>query len=261
MPSLSLSYCRLIITTVLYLILSNLTKGCLHFHLITSRRQVLVSMSSVNSSKFMILSNKHVSNINKVLKEIKSDIMADFAWTNSIGLIITTNKVVFSLNLNTIEKYIKNVDIINSDNIIVPRLPQFKLFLKILDIPYLIEDTNIFITSDIIEKILQSTHIFNNVTLISKLHVIKASPKLDMAVIWINIWDAQSGSKTKGIINRCFNVDSQIVTVQDTNMNPGIPQCKNCWKWEHIIFSYHIHRAKHIKCNRPHKLEHYCDLT
>jgi len=184
----------------------------------------------------MILSNKHVSNINKVLKEIKSDIIANFAWTNSIG-------------------------IINSDNIIVPRLPQFKLFLKILDISYLIEDTNISITSDIIEKILQSTHIFNNVTLTSKLHVIKASPKLDMAVIWINIWDAQSGSKTKGIINRCFNVNSQIVTVQDTNMNPGIPQCKNCWKWEHTIFSYHIHGAKHIKCNRPHKLEHYCDLT
>jgi len=90
----------------------------------------------------MILSNKHVSNINKVLKEIKSDIIANFAWTNSIG-------------------------IINSDNIIVPRLPQFKLFLKILDISYLIEDTNISITSDIIEKILQSTHIFNNVTLTS----------------------------------------------------------------------------------------------
>ena len=88
-----------------------------------SRRQVLVLMSLVNSSKFMVLSNKYMFNISRALKKIKSNIMANFIWINSRELIITTTKVASSLDLNTIEKYIKNVNVINSDNIIVPRLP------------------------------------------------------------------------------------------------------------------------------------------
>jgi len=42
------------------------------------RRQVLVLISSANLEKFMVLSSKHAANINKTLKNIKSDIMADF---------------------------------------------------------------------------------------------------------------------------------------------------------------------------------------
>ena len=42
------------------------------------RKQVIVTMSLVNLERFIVLSNKHVSNINRSLKEIKSDIMADF---------------------------------------------------------------------------------------------------------------------------------------------------------------------------------------
>ena len=103
-------------------------------------------------------------NISRALKKIKSDIMANFIWIDSRELIITTNKVTSSLDLNTIEKYIKNVNVIDSDNIMAPRLPQSKLFLKILSILYLIEDTSFPITSNIVEKILQSIHIFNDVT-------------------------------------------------------------------------------------------------
>jgi len=34
-----------------------------------------------------------------------------------------------------------------------------------------------------------------------------------MAVIWMNIWDSQSGTKVKCLINRCFNVGQQIATI------------------------------------------------
>jgi len=47
-----------------------------------------------------------------------------------------------------------------------------------------------------------------------------------MLIIWINIWDSQSSSKAKYLINRRFNVRSFITTIQDANMNPDIPQCK-----------------------------------
>ena len=51
-----------------------------------------------------------------------------------------------------------------------------------------------------------------------------------MLIIWIDIWDIKSSSKAKGLINRCFNVERYIVTIQGANMNPSIPQYKNCWK-------------------------------
>ena len=46
----------------------------------------------------------------------------------------------------------------------------------------------------------------------------------------IDIWDIQSSSRAKSLINQYFNVGKYITTIQDTNMNPGVPQCKNCWK-------------------------------
>ena len=43
-----------------------------------SKRQVLVPMSQADSTKLMVLSSKHVVNINKTLNDIKSNTMADF---------------------------------------------------------------------------------------------------------------------------------------------------------------------------------------
>ena len=135
----------------------------------------------------MVLSNKHVVNINKVLKDIKSDVMANFIRANHRGLMIITNKVASTSNFNTIEKYIKNVDVVDSNDISSSRLPQSKSYLKILDIPDLIKDTDISITSNIIKRVIQSTHIFDNMVLSSKLRIIKASSKSNIAVIWVNI--------------------------------------------------------------------------
>ena len=103
-----------------------------------SRRQVLVPMSLSNLDKFIIHSNKHIANINSVLKGIKSDVI----HSDSRELTITTNKVAFLLDLNTIKKYIKNIKAIDLNDIMIPRLSQSKLYLKILDIPYLIKNSN-----------------------------------------------------------------------------------------------------------------------
>ena len=89
------------------------------------------------------------------------------------------------LDLNIIEKYIKNVNVVDSEDVMATKLPQSKSYIKILGILYIIEDINAPISFKIVEYILQSTHIFNDVVLTSKSRVIKASPKLDMVVIWI----------------------------------------------------------------------------
>ena len=54
---------------------------------------------------------------------------------------------------------------------------------KILDISYYIVKTNSPIISDIMEKVIKETHIFNDVILVSCSCIIKASSKLDIAVI------------------------------------------------------------------------------
>ena len=59
------------------------------------------------------------------------------------------------------------------------------------------------------------------------------------------------------LINRCFNVGNYIATIWGANMNLGIPQCKNCWKWGHLTFSCRVQGTKCVKCNGPHKSEHH----
>ena len=175
-----------------YKVLNKPKKDKLRLNMTTkglSRRQVLVSMSLNNSEKLIMLFSKHMANINKALKDIKSDVVGNFICANNRGLTITTNKVASTLDLNTIEKYIKNikniknVNAVNLDDVMLLRLLQSKSYLKILEILYLIENMNIPISADVIEKILQLTQIFNNIVFMSKPHVIKAFPKLDMTVI------------------------------------------------------------------------------
>ena len=193
-----------------------------------SRKQIIILMSSINSERFMAMLNKYIANINKSLKDIKLDIMADFIQADNRGLVITTNKVVAILDLNIIKSYIKNIGVIDSHKVISPRLPQSKLYLKILGIPYFIKDTNLPIMFKTMEKVFQTTHIFSDIILASHLWVIKAFPKFNMTVIWVNIWDAQSGFKAKSLINRCFNIGRHITTIWGTNINSNILQCKNC---------------------------------
>ena len=110
-----------------------------------------------------------------------------------------------------------------------------KSYLKITSIPYFpyTDNHQTKLTSNDIENILKQNHIFDNISLASKPRVIKVSPKSDMALVWIDIWDVQSGKNAKMLINRCFNVGNFIATVRGTNMNPGVLLCKNCWKWGH----------------------------
>jgi len=183
----------------------------------------------------MTFFSEHVANLNHTLKGIRSDIFIYFIHFNYCGLIVISNKVTFSSDLNVVENYIKNINFVDSNNVQSAWLLQSKLYLKSLDISYNIENTNMLIDSSVVESIIKSTHIFNNIRIISKPCVIKVFPKLDMSIVWIDIWNSQSSTSTKTLINWCFNIRSHIVTVCGANMNPGVPQCKNCWKWEHTI--------------------------
>ena len=127
--------------------------------------------------------------------------------------------------------------------------------MKIIGLPYKINQD--VISPDFIEGVLKETHLFKDVVLASKPHIIKASPKSDMAVVWVDIWDFQSGSLAKNIINHHFNIGRFIATVKGTNMNPDVPQYKNCWKWGHSTLSCRSHISRCVKCYGAHITKHH----
>ena len=156
-------------------------------------------MTKTNAELIINSAHIHIYNINKCLKNSKSDTFADFIWFNVNGIIIMTNKPTSDLDLSTIEKYLKNIQNVNPDSIESSRLPKSKSYMKIIELPYSSELG--VMSPDIIEGVLKDSHLFKDTTLASKPHVIKASPKSDKAVVWVDIWDSQSSSCVKNIIN------------------------------------------------------------
>ena len=165
-------------------------------------KQVIVPMNNDLGKRFIKDSATHITNINCALKNIKSNVCTDFIHADNKGIIIMTNNIASNSDLQEIEKYVKNSLQTNDDSIATSRLPQLKSYLKIVGIPYFVNKSNMCISSENIEHLLKNNHIFNDIVLASRLRVIKVSPKSDMAIVWINIWDTQNSNNTKKIINR-----------------------------------------------------------
>ena len=123
------------------------------------------------------------------------------------------------------------------------------------------EDTDTTINSEVVELIIKSTHVFKNIHITFWLCVIKVSLKSDIAIVWIDIWDSQNRSVAKTLTNHHFNVGSHITIIYKANMNSGISQYKNCWKWEYNTFTCRVQESKCVKYNRSHKVKHYCHFA
>jgi len=60
-----------------------------------SCKQVIVPMNIENAKYFMRESSMHVININRALKGIKSNVMANFVHLDNKGIIISTNNIAY----------------------------------------------------------------------------------------------------------------------------------------------------------------------
>jgi len=94
-------------------------------------------MGSNNVERVMAQSNVHVTNITRSLKDFKLEVVVDFITFDNKSIIITTNKVAATSDLNIVGEYMKNLNDINSSDIMSPKLLQSKSYLKILGILYL----------------------------------------------------------------------------------------------------------------------------
>jgi len=64
--------------------------------------------------------SSYVININWTLKSIKSNICADFIYTDNKGIIISTNNVAANSDFQKIKKYVKSSLVTNDDRISSP---------------------------------------------------------------------------------------------------------------------------------------------
>ena len=72
------------------------------------RKQVIILMGKDNISNFIKNSSLHVSNINRSLRNVKSEVLVDFIYSDPLDIMIVTNKVSLQSNLQIIEKYVKS---------------------------------------------------------------------------------------------------------------------------------------------------------
>ena len=57
------------------------------------KNQIIVPMGNDNKTKLIASSSVHITNINSVLKNIKSDVRADFIRMDQYNIIIMMNKI------------------------------------------------------------------------------------------------------------------------------------------------------------------------
>jgi len=190
------------------------------------RKQAIMPMSTKLTEVIMGEANSHIFQINALLKNIKSNLQAEFIYLFPGSLSINTNNVSNPSDLSTMKKYLKSIASANNKKILAPRLPQSKSYLKITNILFIQPNGN-KLNSEDINDFMSHTKIFENIFLAAKPKIIKASPKSNMAIIWFDIWDSQSGSSTKLLINHFFNFGRYIATIKATNVNPDVPQYHN----------------------------------
>ena len=148
-----------------------------------SWKQIIIPISSNNANKIIVDSDEYIANLNHFFKNTKSGLSIDFIWVDHQGLIVTSNRVTSLPDISIISKYIKSCNDINTNDIQDVWLTQSKLYLKILGILYIKEDTDMSINSEVMKTVIKSTHIFNNVNIASKPYIVKVSSKSNMVIV------------------------------------------------------------------------------
>ena len=64
-----------------------------------------ITVGMNNSERVIAQANNHITNINRLLKGVKFKISVDYIQSGNKGIVITTNKVGASSNLNIVEIY------------------------------------------------------------------------------------------------------------------------------------------------------------
>ena len=95
-----------------------------------SYKQVIVLINNELAKRFFKDSSMHVININCALKNILSNTIADFICAKDKGIIITTNNVSLSSNLQEIKKICKKFSYYWCRTDFIPKTPAIQVLPK-----------------------------------------------------------------------------------------------------------------------------------
>ena len=88
-----------------------------------SHKQVIIPMKSEDANILIKNSSMHIININWILKNIKSSIIVDYICIDGKDIVITTNNIASFSDLQAIEKYIKSMSCIDTNQVQSLQLP------------------------------------------------------------------------------------------------------------------------------------------
>jgi len=88
----------------------------------SSRKHIMVPISEDNSNILLQLADVYINIINRQLLNAKSYISIDCICPSWNGITFTTNKVTRASDVIVIEKYLKNLENINSNDNLIPCL-------------------------------------------------------------------------------------------------------------------------------------------
>ena len=83
-------------------------------------------MNGDNIMKFMKESLLHIANINRVLKNAKTEVLVNFIRSDQASIMVITNKVASSFNLVIIENYVKNINCIDVSGVEIPWFTSYR---------------------------------------------------------------------------------------------------------------------------------------
>ena len=68
-----------------------------------SRKQIIIFISNNNMNFFMKNSSAHITNLNRLFRNAKTEVVVNFIRSDPIGLVIVTNKIAIQSNLQIID--------------------------------------------------------------------------------------------------------------------------------------------------------------
>ncbi|KAF5345868.1 hypothetical protein D9756_011193 [Leucocoprinus leucothites] len=226
-----------------------------------TRRQVLIPFKGNIIADRIKDFNKAAEFCNHGLTAAQSKLHVESVRESYNGILIATSGVASPTDLETIKSWLKKAWQLGDSIPIEPRLPQSKSFLKIVSVPYWVANSSNPLSPAFVEQALRQSSLFENIIVAACPRVMKASPKLDTAVVWFDIWDSQNGTKAKTLVNRTINFGQHIGTIHATSMHPGIAQCRNCWHWGHPTHACHALGTHCQICGGPHCIENHRSMA
>ena len=155
-----------------------------------TRCQVLILLTLTYTKMMMANAISVVESCNKCLVSACSKLRVESVHKAWNDMSMFTNSVASTAELEVIKQQLKKTASLGEDTEVEPCLPQFKSFLKILEVPYWDSNLSLPITFIQMTKALSNSSLFEGITLASMPHIMKAFLSSDMSVIWIDIWDS-----------------------------------------------------------------------